>query len=95
MAGRGRGRGGVAQFQWIILDLKRQIEELNERVDNQRAWNNNVLEEEIDEGDNDRMEGNVENEVEELARMSYKDRVLRALEGKNDGIKIEVSDYAG
>ena len=95
MAGRGRGRGGVAQFQRIILDLQRQIEELNERVDNQRAWNNNVLEEETDEGDNDRMEGNVENEVEELARMSYKDRVLRALEGKNDGIKIEVSDYAG
>ena len=38
------------------------------------------------------MEGDVENEVEELAHMSYEDRVLRALEGKNDGIKIEVSD---
>jgi len=37
MVGRGRGRGGVAQFQRIILDLKRQIEELNERLDNQRA----------------------------------------------------------
>ena len=26
--------------------------------------------------------------------MSYKDRVLRALEGKNDSIKIKVLDYA-
>ena len=41
------------------------------------------------------MEGDVENEVEELAHMSYEDRVLRALEGKSDGIKIQVSDYAG
>ena len=95
MAGRGRGRGGVAQFQRIILDLQRQIEELNERFDDQRARNNNVLEEATDEGDNERMEGDEENEAEELAHMSYEDRVLRALEGKNDGIKIEVSDYAG
>ena len=41
------------------------------------------------------MEGDVENKVEELAHMSYEDRVLRALEGKSDGIKIQVSDYAG
>ena len=38
---------------------------------------------------------NEENEEEPLEDLSYADRVLQDLEGKNEGIKIKVSDYAG
>ena len=32
---------------------------------------------------------------EQLERMPFEERMLRALEGRNNGIKIEVPDYAG
>ena len=35
-----------------------------------------------------------EENIEELEELSYKDRVLRALEGRSEEIKIEVLDYA-
>ena len=31
---------------------------------------------------------------EQLERMPFEERMLRALEGRNDGIKIDVPDYA-
>ena len=32
---------------------------------------------------------------EQLERMPFEERMLRALEGRNDGSKIEIPDYAG
>jgi len=36
-----------------------------------------------------------EQEEEQLERMPFEERMLRALEGRNDGIKVEVPEYAG
>ena len=83
MAGRGRGRGGVTPMQRLVLDMKREIEWLIERLDNQELRRGNETDEEE------------ENEDERLGEMSYEDRVLRALEGSTEAIKIDVLDYAG
>ena len=70
-------------MQRLVLDMQREIERLTERLDNQEIQRgNNTDEEEEDEG-------------ERLGEMSYEDRVLRALEGRSEAIKIDVLDYVG
>jgi hypothetical protein len=34
-------------------------------------------------------------EEEQLEKMMFEERILKALEGRNDGIEMEVSEYAG
>jgi hypothetical protein len=51
-----------------------------------------VSNEEIDQGDVDQ---HIEHEEEQSERMTFEERILRALEGRNDRIKMEVSEYAG
>ena len=81
--GRGRGRGGVMPMQRLLLDMQRVIEWLNEWLDNQ----------ELQRGNESNKEG--ENDDEILGEMSYKDKVLSTLEGRNEAIKIDVLDYVG
>ena len=61
-------------------------------MDNQGLERGNEFDEEGNQGDANQNEENIGEELEEL---SYEDRVLRALEGRSEAIKIEVSDYAG
>ena len=70
-------------MQRLMLDMQREIERLNERLDNQEVQRGNESEEER------------ENEDERLEEMMYEDRVIRALEGRSEVVKIDVSDYAG
>ena len=51
-------------------------------------------ENELDEEGNQRGANQNEENEEHLEELSYEDRVLRSLEGKNEGIKIKVYDYA-
>lgn len=90
--GRGRGRGGVTPMQRLMMDIQRQIEGLSERLDNQGIQGGDESDEEGNRRDADQNEENTEERLEE---MSYEDRVLRALEGRSEGIKIDVLDYAG
>jgi hypothetical protein len=58
----------------------------------QRIIQREVSDEEIDQGDPDQ---HIEHEEEQLERVTFEERMLGALEGRNDGIKMEVSKYAG
>ena len=69
-------------MQRLMLDMQREIERLNERLDNQEMQRGNESKEER------------ENEDERLEEMNYEDRVIRALEGRSEAVKIDVSDYA-
>jgi hypothetical protein len=40
-------------------------------------------------------EEQLEHEEEPFECVTFEERMLRALEGRNDGIKMEVSEYAG
>ena len=57
-----------------------------------------VSDEEIDQENVDQHieheEEHEEHEEEQLERVSFEERMLRALEGRNDRIKMEVSEYA-
>lgn len=70
-------------MQRLVLDMQREIEWLNERLDNQEIQRGNEFDEEG------------EYEDKRLGEMSYEDRVLRALEGRSEAIKIDVSNYVG
>ena len=70
-------------MQRLVLDMQREIEWLTKWLDNQELQRGNETDEEG------------ENEDERLGEMSYEDRVLRALEGRTETIKIDVSDYVG
>lgn len=70
-------------MQRLVLDMQMDIEQLNERLDNQKIQRGNESDEEG------------ENEDERLGEMSYEDRVLKALKGRSEAIKIDVSDYDG
>ena len=48
--------------------------------------------EEIDQRDVDQ---HTKHEEEQLEHMTFEERMIRALEGRNDGIKMEVLEYAG
>ena len=66
-----------------MLDMQREIEWLNEQLDNQ----------ELQRGNESNEEG--ENEDKRLGEMSYEDRVLRDSERRSEAIKIDFVDYAG
>ena len=70
-------------MQRLMLDMQREIERLNEWLDNQELQRGNESEEER------------ENEDERPEEMTYEDRVIRALERRSEAIKFDVSDYAG
>ena len=70
-------------MQRLMLDMQREIERLNEWLDNQELQRGNESEEER------------ENEDERLEEMTYEDRVIMALEGRSEAVKIDVSDYVG
>lgn len=70
-------------MQRLVLDMQRENEQLNERMDNQGIQRGNESDEEG------------ENVDERLGEMTYEDKVLNTLEGRSDAIKIDVSDYAG
>ena len=57
----------------------------------QRIIPRDVSDEEIEHRDVDHQR----EQEEQLERMPFDKRMLKALEGRNDGIKIEVPDYAG
>lgn len=93
MAGRGRGRGGLAQMHREMQNLQRQIAELITRMENQRPGRGgDEFDEEIGQGGANQ---DIEHEEEELEGMSFEERMLRALEGKNGGIKVDVLDHVG
>ncbi len=47
-----------------------------------------------EEGNQGGANQNEENLGEELEEMSYEDKIIRALEGRSEAIKIDVLDYA-
>ena len=57
----------------------------------QRTIPRDASNEETEHGDEDHQR----EQEEQLEHMPFDERMLRALEGRNDGIKIEVPDYAG
>ena len=59
-------------------------------MDNQGLQRGNESDEEGNQGGANKNEENIREGLEE---MSYEDKVLRHLEGNNDGIKIELLDY--
>ena len=78
----------------FMLYMQRKIEWLNERMDNQGILVAQGEDGSDEEGNWRGVNQNEENEEEPLEELSYKDRVLWAIEEKNEGIKIEASDYA-
>ena len=62
---------------------------------NKRIIDNIIRGIEDEEGNQGGANQNEENIVEELEEMSYEHKILRALEGRSEAIKIDVSDYAG
>ena len=56
--GRGRGRGGIKLMQRLVPEMKREIERINEWLDNQEIQRGNEFDEEG------------ENEDERLGEMS-------------------------
>ncbi|KAH9289286.1 hypothetical protein KI387_033403, partial [Taxus chinensis] len=84
MAGRGRGRGGgIAQMNRNMQDLQRQFVALVAMI-TQRG----------NQGGDDTDEEEVCKEEETQAPpLAFEERMLRALEGKNDGIRVDVSEY--
>ena len=60
-------------------------------MDNQGLQRGNEFDEEGNQGGANQDEENIREELEE---MSYEDRLLRALEGRSEAIKIDVLEYA-
>ena len=94
MAGRGRGGAGagIAQMRRDMQNLERRVAELTNALANQRTIQRDVSDEETKYAGVDHQG---EQEEEQLERMPFEERMLRALEGRNDGIKVEVPEYAG
>ena len=70
-----------------MQNLQIQVVELTNMLANQRIIQRDVSDEETKHGDVDHQR---EHEEEQLEHMPFEDRMLRSLEGRNDGIKIEV-----
>ena len=66
-----------------MLDMHKQIQWLNGRMDNQGIKLAQGDDESDEEGNWGGVNENEENEQEPFEELSYEDRVLRALEGKN------------
>ena len=72
-----------------MQNLQRKVTDLTNALINQRVIS-------IDDSNEERDCGHVNQKIEEpIENMGYDERVLMALEGRNDGIKMEVLDYAG
>ena len=91
MVGRGRGRAGLAHMRRDMQNLERRVAELTNVLVYQRIIPRNASDEETKHKDVDHQR----EQEEQLERMPFDERMLRALEGRNYGIKIEVPDYAG
>ena len=91
--GRGRGGAGVgiAQVRRDMQNLERRVAELTNALANQRTIQRDVSDEETEYGGIDHQG---EQEEEQLECMPFEERMLRALEGRNDGIKVDVLEYA-
>jgi hypothetical protein len=83
---------GLAQMHRDMQNLQRQVADLTNVLASQRIIQREVFDEETNQGDVDQ---HIEHEEEQLECMNFEERMLRALEGRNDGIKMEVSEYAG
>jgi hypothetical protein len=92
MARRGRGRVDLAQMHRDMHNHKRRVAQLTNVLVNQRIIPRDASDEETKHRDLDHQR---EQEEEQLERMPFEERMLRALEGRNDGSKIEVLEYAG
>ena len=90
MAGRGRGREGLAQMRSDMQNLKRRVAELKNALVYYRIIPRDASDEETEHEVVDHQR----EQEEQLESMPFEERLLRDLEGRNDGIKIEVLDYA-
>ncbi|GLJ55071.1 hypothetical protein SUGI_1182090 [Cryptomeria japonica] len=85
MVGRGRGRG-LAQMHRDMQNLQREVAYLMNMMENQRLrQRGDNSNEGSDKGDTDQSE---ELEVEPINCGNFEERMLRALEGKNEEIKV-------
>ena len=75
-----------------MQNLQRQVEDFTNVLTSQRIIQREVSNEGIVQGDVDQ---HTKHEEEQLEHMTFEERMLKALEGINDGIKMEVSEYAG
>ncbi|GLJ47582.1 hypothetical protein SUGI_1004730 [Cryptomeria japonica] len=93
MAGRGRGRGGLAHMHRDMQNFQRPVVDLTNMMEikrlRQRGGNSD---EGSDQGDTDQSE---EHEEEPVNHANFEERMLRALEGKNEGIQVKFSENAG
>jgi hypothetical protein len=93
MARRGRGRVRyLAQMYIDMQNIQRQVADFTNVLASQRIIQREVFDDETIRGDVDQ---HTKHEEEQLERMNFEERMLRALEGRNDGIKMEVLEYAG
>ena len=88
MAGRGRGRAGLAQMHRDMQDLQRQLADLTNMLASQRIIQRVVFDEETNQGDVDQHIEHEDHEEEKLEPMPFEERMLRALEGRNERIKM-------
>jgi hypothetical protein len=99
MVGRGRGRACLVQMCRDMKNLQRQVADLTSMLASQRIIQRELSDEEIYQGNVDQHieheEKHGEHEEEQLECMYFEERMLRDLEGRNDRIKMEVSEYAG
>jgi hypothetical protein len=106
MDGRGRGRVGLFQIRRDMQNLQRQVENLISMLASQRIIQREVPNEKKNQGNVDHHieheeeheeheEEHEEHEEEELNHVYFEERMPKALEGRNDRIKMEVSEYAG
>ncbi|KAH9328781.1 hypothetical protein KI387_000889, partial [Taxus chinensis] len=90
-----RGRGGYAQMNRHMQELQRQVAELTGEVTRLRRRHANGdanPDSDIEEEPPSMNEGGDE---ETLNERPFEERLIKALEGKNDDIKINVRDYGG
>ena len=87
MVRRGRGREGLSQMCRDMQDLKRWVVKLKNTLTNKRTIQRDVSDEETKHASVDHQG---EQEEEHLEHMPFEERMLMSLEGRNDGIKIEV-----
>ena len=90
MVGRGRGRAGLAQMCRDMQNIERRVAKLTNALVYQRIIPRDASDEETEYGDVDHQS----EQEEQLEHMPFDERMLRALGGRNDGIKIEVPNYA-
>ena len=76
-----------------MKNIQRQVADLTSMLASHRIIQREVFDEETDQENVDQHIEHEEHEEEQLERVSFEERMLRALEGRNDRIKMEVSKY--